>query len=173
MDWMNSQSSGNRRCATASAHAVPVPGKNGFVIRVPVDGCGLNSLRRRCPVGNGGTMHRENARHDLAEQVRRLEASRQQHVTALAQIDQLLSHIGDALRRMHVGQARPTEAEQSSGLEYGVGDEGAEAPSGRLGPRRYRKAELTGEQSVLALVRRQGSATTAEINRQWRGEGRG
>jgi hypothetical protein len=121
-------------------------------------------------------MHREVTRSDLADQVRRLEVSRQQHIAALAQIDQLLTRIGDAVRKLHVTAPQGPGGERDLGLRfepYRQPDEAAEAPARPGGRRRYRKAELTGEQAVIAFVRRQGSATTAEINRQWRMEGRG
>jgi hypothetical protein len=121
-------------------------------------------------------MHREVTRSDLADQVRRLEASRQQHIAALAQIDQLLSRIGDALRKLHVTGPQSARGEQELGIRlehHAPAGEAGEVSARQGGRRRYRKAELTGEQAVIAFVRRQGSATTAEINRQWRIEGRG
>jgi hypothetical protein len=103
----------------------------------------------------------------LAEQIRRLEKSRQKHAAALAEIDQLLHQIGEALRSsasssqsipdakaLELTLARPAAAMHAHG-------------------RRYRKLALTGEKAIVAFVQRRGRASTSEINEHWRAEGRG
>jgi TolA-binding protein len=99
---------------------------------------------------------------DLAEKIRQLQADRLRHAQAITQIDQVLQRVENALTT----------------LKAMTGGRGADAatqapvdPSQR--PRRhYQKFELTGEESVLEFIRRQGHPTTAEINANWHAEGR-
>jgi hypothetical protein len=95
---------------------------------------------------------------DLIQQIRALQADRQRHAEALARIDQTLAQIGQMI------------------IPSGPAD--AALPLDRVAVaagkhRKYRKLPLTGEQFIVDLIRRQGSATTLEINRAWRAEGRG
>jgi hypothetical protein len=101
----------------------------------------------------------------LAEQIRRLEKSRQKHAAALAEIDQLLHQIGEALRS---SAASPQSNHEGKALELALARPSIHAPS-----RRYRKLALTGEKAIVAFVQRRGRASTAEINEHWRAEGRG
>ena len=101
----------------------------------------------------------------LAEQIRRLEKSRQKHAAALAEIDQLLHQIGEALRSSSsasqtIPEAKAMELTLARPVSHGPG-------------RRYRKLALTGEKAIVAFVQRRGRASTSEINEHWRAEGRG
>jgi hypothetical protein len=123
---------------------------------------------------------------DVVNQVKALQEDRQRHATALAEIDATLARIGELL-----SQAPPSGAAGATNMAArllaleALGTEGlpvkrvvpaegpasaAPAPSAR---RKYRKLPLTGEQFVLDLLRRRGSASTLEINAAWRAEGRG
>jgi hypothetical protein len=112
-------------------------------------------------------MHQERVRQDLSEQIRRLETSRRQHVAAVARIDQLLGRISDAIESLQGGHAHLAPASEQ--LQHTP----EQATLNPNRPRHYRKVGVTGDNAVLAFVRGRGSATTAEINRQWRSEGRG
>ena len=98
----------------------------------------------------------------LAEKIRLLQEDRERHARAIAEIDQVLERIQNALTALHGGTGwggLPSVAN--------VGGEAAERPR-----RRYQKLALTGEESVLAFVRRHGRPTTSEINDHWKSEGR-
>jgi hypothetical protein len=92
---------------------------------------------------------------DLAEQIKRLEADRQRHAQAMAEIDDVLARINDALSavRSIPDAGRPT----------------LEVYSQR---RRRGRFTQTAIQSVLAFIRERGNPSTSEINAHWRSEGR-
>ena len=103
----------------------------------------------------------------LADQIKRLEESRTRHAAALGEIDQLLNRISQALKSTGIPDAPSTGTPWQSSVENRL------RIFGENGRRKYRKMELTGDQAVIAFVRARGSATTSEINAQWRAEGRG
>ena len=103
----------------------------------------------------------------LADQIKRLEESRAKHAAALGEIDQLLNRISHALK------SSGTSDTPSTGVPWQNGVADTSRLFGENGRRKYRKLELTGDQAVIAFVRTRGTATTAEINAQWRSEGRG
>ena len=99
---------------------------------------------------------------DLAEKIRQLQADRQQHAQAINEIDQVLNRVENALAELR--GMRP-----SGRITHDL----TSASAGGERPRRhYQKFELTGEESVLEFIRRQGSPSTAEINANWHAEGR-
>jgi hypothetical protein len=102
----------------------------------------------------------------LAEQIRRLEKSRQKHATALAEIDQLLHQIGEALRS---SASSSQSIPETKAMELTLARPATSHGTGR----RYRKLALTGEKAIVAFVQRRGRASTSEINEHWRAEGRG
>jgi len=104
---------------------------------------------------------------DLAEQIKRLQVDRQRHAQAMAEIDDVLARINDALTAVRsipsLGSAGPV-------------------PEGRpqiltevfphAAPRRRGRFTQTAIQSVLAFIGERGNPSTAEINGHWRAEGR-
>src|SRR5260370_85765 len=121
---------------------------------------GNDEMFRR--VNPGGPLRHE-PETDLAEKIRKLQADRQQHAQAIEEIDQVLGRVENALAAL---KAITSRSGRGSAKNADI-----TAPGER--PRRhYQKFELTGEESVLDFVRRQGHPTTAEINANWQGEGR-
>jgi hypothetical protein len=102
---------------------------------------------------------------DLADKIRQLQADRQQHAQAISEIDQVLHRVEKALTELKAMTSRtPTGHAQPHAPA---------APDITQRPRRhYQKFELTGEESVLDFIRREGHPTTAEINNNWHAQGR-
>lgn len=102
---------------------------------------------------------------DLAEQIKRLQVDRQRHAQAMAEIDDVLARINDALNAV---RSIPSL------------DTAGSAPEGRpqieifpqAAPRRRGRFTQTAIQSVLAFIGERGNPSTAEINGHWRAEGR-
>ena len=101
--------------------------------------------------------------HDqaLAEKIRQLQEDRGRHARAIAEIDEVLARIQNALSALGGAGAAGIDAALAAG---GGGEQRAR--------RRYQKLPQTGEESVLAFVREHGNPSTADINDHWRGEGR-
>lgn len=103
---------------------------------------------------------------DLAEQIKRLQADRQRHAQAMAEIDEVLARINDALSAVR----------SIPGMSAAEGH--ADDDSGHLTldlyPTRRRRGRFTQTaiQSVIAFIRERGNPSTAEINAHWRAEGR-
>jgi len=103
---------------------------------------------------------------DLAEQIKRLQVDRQRHAQAMAEIDEVLTRINDALNAM---RSIPTMEPASAGRE------GRAAVVAEVFPqvtRRRGRFTQTAIQSVLAFIGERGNPSTAEINGHWRAEGR-
>jgi hypothetical protein len=98
---------------------------------------------------------------DLFRTVRRLEDDRDRHLKQIAAIDAVLAEVGRAVARLADGgpPVDPSAAPPTLKLFSG--------PMSRRG-----KFAQTGEQSVLALIAREGNPDTARINSHWRAEGR-
>ena len=103
---------------------------------------------------------------DLAEQIKRLEADRQRHAQAMAEIDQVLAQINDALAAVRSIPGM-SHQEHARGYEERVSAEVFGQPSRRRG-----RFNQTAIQSVLGFIRDRGNPSTAEINAHWRSEGR-
>jgi hypothetical protein len=114
-------------------------------------------------------MHVLHTHPGLADQIKQLEESRDKHAAALAEIDLLLNRISQTLKSPHP----PGPLSSPSGTAEWANALGNSSTIGEVGRRKYHKMELTGDQAVLAFVKERGIATTAEINAQWRAEGRG
>lgn len=98
---------------------------------------------------------------NLVDMISRLEADRQRHADAICEIDRVLAQVGRA-----VGAFRPGIA------EVPVDASTAFDPAPARRERKRGRFQMTGERSVLELIRRKGNPTTAEVNAHWRGEGR-
>jgi len=86
---------------------------------------------------------------DLAAKIHQLQEDRAGHIQAIAEIDKVLGQIRHAL----------TDVEPFTDAD--------ERPR-----RRYRKFDLTGEESVIEFVRIRGNPSTAQVNANWKAQGR-
>ena len=105
---------------------------------------------------------------DLSEQIKRLQVDRQRHAQAMAEIDDVLARINDALNAVRsipelAGSAGPFPADGRGPVVTEV------FPAAR---RRRGRFSQTAIQSVLAFIGERGNPSTAEINGHWRAEGR-
>jgi ferric-dicitrate binding protein FerR (iron transport regulator) len=95
----------------------------------------------------------------LTNQIEDLLAQRKEHQAAIDTIDATLEKIGSMLDL----PARP-------GRPRGTKNQA----NGRGARRRKRgRFATSGEESILAFVRKAGSPTTKEVNQHWKAEGRG
>jgi hypothetical protein len=92
----------------------------------------------------------------IASRIQQLLSDRQEHVEALAAIDATLAKVGVVLN----GKTAPHRAAVTS-----------TPAKGRRRPRR--RFSISGEESVLGLIKKQGGATTNEVKFHWKAEGRG
>jgi hypothetical protein len=103
---------------------------------------------------------------DLVARIAALREDRQKHAEAISKIDGTLRKISEMLSTM--GLVAQDEVDAGGG----VGRPKTPSLTSQR-PRKYRKLGMTAAEFVLELLRIQGSATTLEINRAWRAEGRG
>jgi hypothetical protein len=99
---------------------------------------------------------------NLPEKIKQLQLDRQKHAEAIAAIDKALQRVSEALGGLKEsgGQAIPEALRldlASDQLRF---------------VRRKGKFAQTAEVSVMELIRRTGTPTTAQINAHWRNEGR-
>jgi hypothetical protein len=97
---------------------------------------------------------------DIAEEVKRLEAVRRNHLNAIEAIDDTLRRIRQALD--DVRQASPPSPGNSSAVP-------TPPPQQRSRKGRFNR---TGHQSLLDFIRKTGNPSTAELSAHWRSEGR-
>lgn len=97
----------------------------------------------------------------IASRVQGLMTERQRHADAIMAIDRTLGQIA----RLLGGPASASAAPRSTGAS-----KTKPASSHR---RKRRKFAVSGDQSVLDLIKKNGGATTQEINAHWKREGRG
>jgi len=104
---------------------------------------------------------------DLAEQIKRLQVDRQRHAQAMAEIDDVLARINEALSAV---RSIPAIELASRGAE----GRGPVAAHVFTQPARRRRGRFnqTAIQSVLGFIRERGTPSTSEINGHWRTEGR-
>jgi len=102
---------------------------------------------------------------DLYRTIQRLESDRERHAREIAAIDAILADVSRAVEQLKGSGDGPDGA-----FDLGVTPV-LETLTGVSGYRRG-KFEQTGEQSVLALIAREGNPDTARINAHWRAEGR-
>src|SRR6476469_2514503 len=104
---------------------------------------------------------------DLAEQIKRLQVDRQRHAQAMAEIDDVLARINDALNAVRSIPSLDTAGSASAGRPQIL-----TAVFPQAAPRRRGRFTQTAIQSVLASIGERGNPSTAEINGHWRAEGR-
>ncbi|HEY7118077.1 MAG TPA: hypothetical protein VH475_15925 [Tepidisphaeraceae bacterium] len=102
---------------------------------------------------------------DLAEQIKRLEADRKRHARAMAEIDEVLARIHDALSALSSGPLSVAFRPSGNRITPFFG----EIPQEK---RRRGRFNQTAIDSVLHFIRDRGNPSTAEINSHWREEGR-
>ncbi len=101
----------------------------------------------------------------LAATIDRLQARRREHMDAIAKIDAVFEKYGIRLPE----RRRPGRPPGKAGRKPG-----RPAAAGRKGRRRKRGTfAKPAHQSVMDFVKGKGGATTAEINKHWKSEGRG
>jgi hypothetical protein len=101
---------------------------------------------------------------DLAEQIKRLQVDRQRHAQAMAEIDDVLTRINDALNAVRsIPEMGAANADARGPIVTEI------FPAAR---RRRGRFNQTAIQSVLAYIGDRGNPSTAEINGHWRSEGR-
>jgi hypothetical protein len=105
----------------------------------------------------------------LEAMIVRLQADRQEHVRALTEIDAVFARLGIA-PQMAKRRGRPPKA-QAQAADRVIGAPAA-TKAGRR--RKRRKFATSGTEAILAFVKGGGAngRTSAEINRQWKQEGR-
>lgn len=93
----------------------------------------------------------------LPERIQQLVRERKQHAGALARIDKTLGEINKLV-------GLPAAGAQSAAA--------AAKPQGQK-RRKRRKYPITGEQSIIELIKQRGGASTSEIRKHWAADGRG
>ena len=106
---------------------------------------------------------------DLGQRISHLLEQRSQHESAIAQIDETLARVGAVLGTDFGARRR--------GRPPGSGAKAASAGPGRkAGGRRRRKRgrfATSGEDSILSFIKSNRNPSTQDVNKHWRGEGRG
>jgi hypothetical protein len=108
--------------------------------------------------------------------IKKLKAQRKKHADALRAVDAIFESIGIST---HLAEERPRRGRppgkrgRRPGRPSGSGTAGATPKPGR-GRRGRRKFATTGTESIIKFVKEGGKSgrTTAEINKQWKSEGR-
>ena len=93
----------------------------------------------------------------IATRIQQLVAERKKHADAVAAIDQILSQIGKLLGTKTPALSAPA----------------TKAPLAAAKRSRRRTFPTTGAESVLEFVKKSGGATTKEIQKHWKSQGRG
>ena len=101
------------------------------------------------------------ATRELERLVQQLNADRQQHVDAIAQIDATFQQFG----------ITPTPRKRR-GRPPGSGKGAAKKTTKKTGRRKRGRFSQSGDGSVVNFVKSKGSATTKQINEHWTKEGR-
>ena len=100
---------------------------------------------------------------ELARRIQKLVEDRQQHVDAIAQINQTLAGVGAAL-----GGA----VTLSNGRTTAAASVAEKAPPGGKRRRRRGRFSVNAEDSILSVVKQNKGLTTQEINQHFKDEGR-
>jgi hypothetical protein len=93
----------------------------------------------------------------LAKLVKQLQAQRQEHLDAIAQIDAAFENLG-----MGEGAASPGRKKAKNGRRKTTGK-----------GRGRKKFKMTAEEMVYDLLKKNKTLTTGQINKQWTKAGRG
>jgi hypothetical protein len=104
----------------------------------------------------------------VARQLQSLLEERQKHATAIEFIDQTVREIERLLAGGVAG----------AGRAVGAGNGASRRPRGRMaragnGRRTRRRYSMSGEESILAFIKKHGSPTTQQIKAHWQSERRG
>ena len=117
---------------------------------------------------------------NLVELIQKLETQQREHAESAAAITETLEHIGGLLGSLIGGQraSAPVAAPKAvAAAKAAPKPAAAPAPKGpKPGTRSKRtrnRFSTTGDESVLAFIRKHGKPTTAEVQEHWSSEGRG
>lgn len=115
---------------------------------------------------------------NLVELAQKLEIQRNQHAESAQAIASTLEEISSLLSSL-LGGSRPTgSTAKPKSLVSPGGAKAMIAPAPKSSPTAAKagkppKLGMTGEQSILAFIRRKNNPTSAEIEAHWKSEGRG
>lgn len=104
----------------------------------------------------------------LAQQIESLLNAKLEHQSAIEAIDATLEQIQSMLR----GGITPARRGRPPG-SGNVAGKGAKTGPQRGGRRKRRTFATSGDESILAFIKKAGSPTTKEVNQHWKSEGRG
>lgn len=115
---------------------------------------------------------------ELASVVEKLREERQTLATRLEEIDDTFQQLGIAIEPDAAGSSFPATSRRNkkAGKKKGPGrprKSTTTATRKKTKGRRRGSFPRTGEESVVAFVNELGQATAGEVNKKWRGEGRG
>ena len=109
---------------------------------------------------------------NLVELIQKLETQNNQHAQSAAAVASTLEQIGRLLGSL-VGGARSSMPPVAPKPAIAAKATKAATTPVAAKTRTRQKFAVTGEQSVLAFVRRKGNPTTADVHAHWKSEGRG
>src|SRR5690606_11498156 len=118
---------------------------------------------------------------ELAKLVDELRAERQEHLEAIARIDEMFARFGiDAepagaaapARRGRATKKKDVAARQARKSKTKKATARTQSPASR-GRRTRGQFAKTADESVLGFVKKHGNPNAAEVNTHWRKEGRG
>jgi hypothetical protein len=105
----------------------------------------------------------------IANVLGKARAQRKEYVAKIAKLQAKVDDIDASLRAGGMDFGAP-----SAGPKPARKTRGRPRKAGRGGGRRSRgQFTVTGEDSVIAFIKKHGNPTTAEVNKHWKSEGRG
>lgn len=111
---------------------------------------------------------------ELSKLIKELRSERQQHVDAIARIDQTFEQFGISPDKgsYSVKAVSPAGKSKGAAKKPASGKKTSKKKSSgkRRGPNSF---AVTGEESVLGFIAQHGEANSKEINAHWANEGRG
>ena len=109
----------------------------------------------------------------LTGRIQQLLNERQQHVDALACIEQTLSGVAAALGMISSNKQGPVEAIPTKKLGRPLGSRNvAPAATPKKGRRTRGSYATTGDESILAFIKANKNPTTSDVKAHWASEGR-
>jgi hypothetical protein len=112
---------------------------------------------------------------DLGQRITQLLQQRSQHETAIAHIDMTLSKVGAALGTSVLTPRRrgrpPGSGKAAAAAAPAPAVDGRKKRAGRR--RKRGKFATSGEDSILGFISSNKNPSTQDVNKHWKGEGRG
>ena len=109
---------------------------------------------------------------NLVELIQKLETQQRQHAESATAITETLEHIGGLLGSL-IGGQRPSAPVAAPRAIAAAAPAPRGPKPGARSKRTRNRFSTTGDESVLAFVRKHGKPTTAEVQAHWTSEGRG